>query len=774
MSEDPLMSVLSAQQQNEQEPRRPRPLHISRSFSRLEPAGPSPLSRTRATTLHAGTIPEVLSPDKPDGDHRPEKDDIFVGGESNHHAAVDDDLVSSPTGSHLPGDGTDLPVELLSLSDRFVDSLSAKVHPTPPSIDRLSELFQEFYIRASATIATHISALSSMRRTEHPPTTTKGSTLSKLGGKHASTEEQTKSQEDPNASQQMLTSTEITDKRKARRRLEQKRIILEEAVERRVCENIYDRIWRHRSTQDEANDEKLRSRIAALSVVGIGLNDLGIEVGSAFGESGPEEKENKIRDDLARARDELAKMNQEKYPLGKLHHLTAVHKSIVETLSKSFPSSSSADEIMPTLIYTLITSPAEDLSVVSDLHFIQRFRSLSKMDGEAAYCLTNLEAAITFLETVDLPSLRAEEAYRVPSEPPGRLSTSKFEKSERTSLTQPSPSQLLPPATTPEVATPAPSGSSRPMRNSPLSEGASRTPTPQRRLSSLLQPGSNPFGAASDAVINTADQSFKNISNTLETSYKFLFGRLKEQQLTGANGENRSVFMPKTLDEARKLVSTPQLPAEEEGNLSAASSLLEQTDGLPGVGSSTFDGGNASFPDIHMARERSIDSRGSGGSGKKLPFSEELTESKERGFPNAGTRSAPPPSASANAAVESMRNLGNTLNPLNRLAGMSMMRGFGRTSSTTPPVLSSAAEKSKELGHQPPKGVAETGSLFETERDSPAASPLPQARPLPKVSPPIERFMEVSNPGELKIGEISELLRDYRRLAGVLKELGAV
>jgi hypothetical protein len=34
--------------------------------------------------------------------------------------------------------------------------------------------------------------------------------------------------------------------------------------------------------------------------------------------------------------------------------------------------------------------------------------------------------------------------------------------------------------------------------------------------------------------------------------------------------------------------------------------------------------------------------------------------------------------------------------------------------------------------------------------------------------------MEVSNPGDLKISEVLELLRDYRRLAGALKDLGAV
>ena len=44
----------------------------------------------------------------------------------------------------------------------------------------------------------------------------------------------------------------------------------------------------------------------------------------------------------------------------------------------------------------------------------------------------------------------------------------------------------------------------------------------------------------------------------------------------------------------------------------------------------------------------------------------------------------------------------------------------------------------------------------------------------PKVSPPIKRFMEIQSPADLRIGEVLELLRDYRRLAGALKELGAI
>jgi hypothetical protein len=42
-----------------------------------------------------------------------------------------------------------------------------------------------------------------------------------------------------------------------------------------------------------------------------------------------------------------------------------------------------------------------------------------------------------------------------------------------------------------------------------------------------------------------------------------------------------------------------------------------------------------------------------------------------------------------------------------------------------------------------------------------------------KIDPPIRRFLDIDNPGDLKISEVLQLLRDYRRLAGVLRDMEA-
>ena len=41
------------------------------------------------------------------------------------------------------------------------------------------------------------------------------------------------------------------------------------------------------------------------------------------------------------------------------------------------------------------------------------------------------------------------------------------------------------------------------------------------------------------------------------------------------------------------------------------------------------------------------------------------------------------------------------------------------------------------------------------------------------INPPVKRFMELQNAADLKLGEVFDLLKEYKRLAGALKEMGA-
>ncbi|KAL3964606.1 hypothetical protein ACCO45_001610 [Purpureocillium lilacinum] len=589
----------------------------------------------------------------------------------------------------------DLPIELITLTDSFIESLGAKVHPTPPNIDKLSQLFQDFYTTASSHIATHVSALAyrqSREASPAAPANTMSAAASRLRSK--------------------ATSLGSKDKPKSSEEL---------------CEGIYDRIYRHSSTQDEAQDDKLRSKTAALALVGIGPVDLGIEIIDQAPQAADvaEDERDGIRGALHQARVDMTRMSESRYPLGKLNHLKAAHKSIVDTLARFHPSAS-ADEIMPMLIYTLITLPPENLHIISDLHFIQSFRWETKLTGEAAYCLTNLEAAISFLETVDLATLRADEH---PSGPP-RLQTNPAPRRQRLSL--------LPPTSTTGDAAPENATATKP---APSPSGLKATNVLRnRRLSDLVNTPAQAFGAASDAVFTTADQGLKTISNSLGESYSFLLGKLRERQ----QGPKESIAVPRTLDDARKLVSTP--PPEEEDNASGASSAIGAEDAERLKRPSAREDRVLNM--IGGRRDASVESSRSASSSKKVLFSEE---------PKATTPSLLS-SGQSPAVLEQVRNLGSTFNPMARLSSIGGFRGFGRSAPTTPAA-------SKDVGK-----TADGGDLASAFPDIAAALPPKQ---VPKIAPPNKRFMELQSPGELRLGEVLDLLRDYRRLANALKNMDA-
>ncbi|KAI0013641.1 hypothetical protein F4779DRAFT_562503 [Xylariaceae sp. FL0662B] len=716
---------------------RPGSLRTSKSFTRGQTSDTiDPLSRAqRANTIQNGATPEVtIIQNTPPQNQQRANPDTF-------ESEIADDTLEAPRASV---DMDEIPIELVSKTDNFIDSLSAKVHPTPPNIDTLSKLFQDFYHVAATHIQTHISSLATRQNRATSPTpssSTRASAASLLRAKAASLGNKEKAKTaQTKEDQQMLTAEEFANRKRARRALEQKRILLEEAVERRLCEGIYDRIYRHRSTQDEAQDDKLRSKTAALALVGIGPTDLGVDLGESS--EGPEalaRKQDEIREHLDQARKDLIIMNAKRYPLGKLNYLKAAHKSIVDTLSHFHPSSS-ADEIMPMLIYTLITMPPENLNVISDSNFIQRFRWEEKIEGEAAYCLTNLEAAITFLQTVDLASLRADEASSGPRKVDSRPETLRAETFPPAYNAGSSAAASNLAVTTPENAQAS---------KSSQSSAASQAAAQRRRLSDLIQTPAQAIGNASDSFFNTADQGFKTIGNSLGDSYKFLLGKLRDNSASG-----RELVVPRTLEEARKLIGTP--PPEDDVSVDDASTLHgnENTERHTGGREDrvlSLVGGKKAPRDHSVDSTRSARSASSS---KKVVFAEENKEKP------ATTAATPSPAGSNPALVESMRNFGNSLNPMNRFTGISMMRGFGRAATTpTPPPKDAPSSK-----------PSEGGDLATAFPDIAAALP---PKDVPKIEPPRKKFMELQNPADLRIGDVLELLRDYRRLAHALKEMDA-
>ncbi|KAI0022004.1 hypothetical protein F4780DRAFT_778021 [Xylariomycetidae sp. FL0641] len=716
---------------------RPGLLRSSKSFSNQEDTDSiEPLNRVqRANTFQNGAPPQVTVA-SPTGSGRqvPGKIDAFESEmteeeEFEHpRASVDMDVI---------------PIELVTRIDNFIakifsdyplDPRNADMLPVreeTPKIAEIADRFQQFYGTAADHIQTHISSLARRQAQANSPAPSSFSRASASSFLRAAQKPRTPTKEP----EQMLTAEEFANRKKAKRALEQKRVLLEEAVERRLCEGTYELLCRHQNTQDK--DGVLRSKTASLDVQQYGLRDLEVDIGINAGED-PEafrKRQDEIREWLGQARRDLTLMSEKRYPLGKLNHLKAAHKSIVDTLSHFHPSSS-ADEIVPMLMYTLITMPHENLQAISDLNFIHNFRCAGKQGGEAAYCLTNLEAAVTYLLTIGTAT----------SQPGDESSGSRSDGARGASKTDIFP--LV------NHAGPSSVGAATGADNAHGSQSQStntgwRASVQRRRLSDFIQPA-QAIGTASDSLFNTADQGFKTLSNNLGESYKFLLGKLRE---TTADG--RELARPRTLDEARKLVGTPPLEDDTSMDDSALMPDNEETDRPRGERLLSLVGGKRA-----TSRDRSTDSTRSARSGsstKRVSFISD--DGKEKTTPGPSTT----PTGPANPAlVESMRNLGNSLNPMNRFSGMSMMRGFGRA--PTAPVTPTPA--AKEAG-------GKAGDIVDLATAFPDIAASLPPKEVPKIDPPKQRFMELQNPGDLRLGEVLELLRDYRRLAGALKDMGA-
>ncbi|KAK6497331.1 hypothetical protein TWF481_011745 [Arthrobotrys musiformis] len=659
---------------NSSSPRPAKQLGSVRSFTRLESQTSS--TRSRSATLNSTVDLEQRSPfgafseltftyESTDQAENPTEPELLV-----------DRICDAPDESFPQ---LELPAEVLEMTDRFIESLSAKVHPAPVSIDLLSTMFQDFYEKTSTAISTHVS---------------------KLYNSH-----------DSQASDQPLVSmSEIVQRKRDRKRGDTLRVTLQEMVEKRVTEAVFHKIWRHYSAEDEARDEALRSKTMALAVVGVGLKELGLE-------------ENINVMDLKPVCEALQNLNNTKCPYSKLHLLKRAHKAIVDVLTNVVPSTtSSADHILPTLIYSLIISPP-NIHIVSNLLYIQRFRYQKSIDGEAAYCLTNLEAAVSFLETVDMGTLAANESSLTTSVGPDIIGASNvslsqyIERADKTGLpAAPAIADTSPINAEPKIAT----GTQK--EGTAILSMASAT----RRMT-YLTPVEFAASAATSAV-NTADQSLKTIGNSLENSYRFLFGKLSDKRTD----------LPKTLEDVRKLVGTPSQERERLGDPTIYDHLYSED---PKVADSYKS--DVVAPSAAQVR---IDETGKPAAEtfSKAPLEHEVVTSTSSNAAEPAVGHA----ATYTPVADSVRNLGSHLG---RFAGnINVIRSFSRAQvpKTPPPDQSTDLDSAaSSLG----------GCLDQT---------------VPKIEPPIPRFLN-TEAADLKISDVDLLLQDYRRLAAALKGAGA-
>lgn len=101
------------------ESQRPRPIHVSKSFSKLEPASPDRSTRsTRANTIQNGVISEGVMSDKTNT-REAKKPKVQPAAFEKGPQDDGEPGTGDETTGKLPADFDELPIELVSLTDRY-------------------------------------------------------------------------------------------------------------------------------------------------------------------------------------------------------------------------------------------------------------------------------------------------------------------------------------------------------------------------------------------------------------------------------------------------------------------------------------------------------------------------------------------------------------------------------------------------------------------------------------------------------------------------------
>ncbi|ADV23481.1 Hypothetical protein CGB_G3250C [Cryptococcus gattii WM276] len=155
---------------------------------------------------------------------------------------------------------------------------------------------------------------------------------------------------------------------------------------------------------------------------------------------------------LGFAEQELLKINHYKAPRDKMICILNCCKVIFGLIRNVYGAESGgADAFIPILIFIVLRANPDNL--ISNLEYIQRFRSTPKLQGEAAYYLSSISGAIQFIETMDASSL-------------SNITQAEFESNVESAI------QALPPS--PSAA--AAAAAAAPARTSTTSFGGFRTP----------------------------------------------------------------------------------------------------------------------------------------------------------------------------------------------------------------------------------------------------------------------------------------------------------
>ncbi|KAJ1719122.1 hypothetical protein LPJ53_006052 [Coemansia erecta] len=162
---------------------------------------------------------------------------------------------------------------------------------------------------------------------------------------------------------------------------------LVDAVEMRVVDAVYLRVFAPASAADRLADERFEQRAAALRRGGLTPGLLGVGDRAA-------QPPRLLALACAAAGERLAEMDAVRAPAAKLQRVVDAHRVLVAHIDGA-QASLSADSLLPLMIYALVRMPPAQ--VVANLRFVQRWRTRALLAAHLDYCLTNALAAVEYV-----------------------------------------------------------------------------------------------------------------------------------------------------------------------------------------------------------------------------------------------------------------------------------------------------------------------------------------------------------------------------------------
>ncbi|CAH00091.1 guanine nucleotide exchange factor MUK1 [Kluyveromyces lactis] len=308
-----------------------------------------------------------------------------------------------------------IPDELMKLIDLFIDDLKQPKYSRPLMITQLSQIFQRFYERFDRSCQQHFNALASpgsvnvmlnARETRNSGLSSIFNRSRSSSFRNSSIRTRTRTNSEQNY-QQLLTPEEISHQIKLQ---EANNIKTDQIMDLCECE-IFKKILQvgtcvpnhptRQAKSTSSNEWKMTSLfrnnpefIEFDKMLNTKLNTMK-ELSSSRILDLPaflalELKHKERLDMVGLLFDKM--LHENVSPCDKVHCLIVLHDKLLAL------DQNNADEILPSMIYLLITNPRKELFL--NLQFIKLFRFHRRLKEKELYVTTNFEAAISFIDSL--------------------------------------------------------------------------------------------------------------------------------------------------------------------------------------------------------------------------------------------------------------------------------------------------------------------------------------------------------------------------------------